>query len=364
MTTSLYYLGPRGTFTHQAAMLAAPRLNAIRRAMAAASPDRRGAASSAPSSAAPCDGTDLAIVEAPTAADIFERVSRHEGWGVIAWENNVEGYVVPNLDALLDARDVVGIDRVSIDIAFDAFVSDNHGELTEAAAHPHGLAQCAGFLRTRGLRPHPTDSNAAACRDIGPHQVALGPRLCGDLYGLQTLERNVQDFQGARTDFLVIVPRGTARACLEAERRLDADADHYESILGLVPLHTGPGTVATMLDVLRDAGLNMTSFISRPIKGRDGTYSFIATIDAAPWKPSFREALRGMTTSDTWAKTLAVYERRDRPDPPISAWMLPDGGVRPGDDGAGGAPGADGAPTAGEDRETRQEREERELLWR
>lgn len=361
MTTSLYYLGPRGTFTHQAAMLAVPRLNAIRRAMAAAS---SAPSSAAPSSAAPCDGTDLAIVEAPTAADIFERVSRHEGWGVIAWENNVEGYVVPNLDALLDARDVVGIDRVSVDIAFDAFVSDDHGELTEAAAHPHGLAQCAGFLRTRGLRPHPADSNAAACRDIGPHQVALGPRLCGDLYGLQTLERNVQDFQGARTDFLVIVPRGTARAYLEAERRLDADADHYESILGLVPLHTGPGTVATMLDVLRDAGLNMTSFISRPIKGRDGTYSFIATIDAAPWKPSFREALRGMTTSDTWAKTLAVYERRDRPDPPISAWMLPDGGVRPGDDGAGGAPDADGAPTAGEDRETRQEREERELLWR
>ena len=64
----------------------------------------------------------------------------------------------------------------------------------------------------------------------------------------------------------------------------------YESVLTLIPLVTGPGVLANLLDVFRDAGLNMTSFISRPIKGRTGTYSFIATLDAAamgatlPWR--------------------------------------------------------------------------------
>ena len=61
----------------------------------------------------------------------------------------------------------------------------------------------------------------------------------------------------------------------------------YESVLTLIPLVTGPGVLADLLDVFRDAGLNMTSFISRPIKGHDGTYSFIATFDAAPWERRF-----------------------------------------------------------------------------
>jgi chorismate mutase/prephenate dehydratase len=71
----------------------------------------------------------------------------------------------------------------------------------------------------------------------------------------------------------------------------------------------------------------MTSFISRPIKGNDGTYSFIATIDAAPWQTNFKGALNRLIAAGTWIKTLAVYARRERPNPPVTSWMLPQGGV-------------------------------------
>ena len=308
-TIPLYYLGPRGTFTQQAANTVVPRLSRV-------------------------SGHGFDTREASTAIEIFDRVAARDGWGVVAWENNVEGYVVPNLDALLDAAGIAAVERVVVDIAFDAFVLPGHGELTEVTAHPHGLAQCSGFIKGTGVTPRPADSNAAACRDVGPHQIALGPSLCGELYGLQTYRRAVQDFQGAHTDFLVIAPRDDARAYLRAMRGEPGmdDADGYESILGLVPLNTGPGALANLLDVFRDAGLNMTSFISRPIKGQDGTYSFAATIDAAPWKPSFHAVLERVTDADTWAKTLAVYRRPDRPYPPVSAWMLPSGGVKPGND--------------------------------
>ena len=87
----------------------------------------------------------------------------------------------------------------------------------------------------------------------------------------------------------------------------------YESVLTLIPLVTGPGVLANLLDVFRDAGLNMTSFISRPIKGRTGTYSFIATLDAAPWEQRFHGALVEIAEHGDWAKTLAVYPRRERP---------------------------------------------------
>lgn len=113
-------------------------------------------------------------------------------------------------------------------------------------------------------------------------KIAFGPSICGELYNVTRIGTAVQDYQGAQTDFLVLAPRKEAGKLLE-QPRSQADME-YESVLTLIPLVTGPGVLANLLDVFRDAGLNMTSFISRPIKGRTGTYSFIATLDAAPWE--------------------------------------------------------------------------------
>nr|WP_286219339.1 prephenate dehydratase domain-containing protein [Paraoerskovia sediminicola] len=106
-----------------------------------------------------------------------------------------------------------------IDIEFDAFVRPGHGRLTEIVAHPHGLAQCQELTRRTGLREVPAASNAAACRDVADHQVALGPPLCGELYGLETFERGVNDYRGARTRFLTIAPRAGRGAPSPGTRR-------------------------------------------------------------------------------------------------------------------------------------------------
>lgn len=72
----LFYLGPEGTFTHQAAMTAADQFATL---------------------------GDFDLIALPDVPAIMQAVQSRQGWGVIAWENNVEGYVVPNLDALIDA---------------------------------------------------------------------------------------------------------------------------------------------------------------------------------------------------------------------------------------------------------------------
>lgn len=364
----LFFLGPRGSFTHQAAASAAEALAGSR--------------------------GDVALEARENVPAIICDVEAGEGWGVIAWENSVEGYVVPNLDAVIDAKDLAGLSRLSMDIAFDAFVradenveiatavadesvatpgacteniavardgeangtnagSVRNGDsgnsarasvgerdgqssesikrtsyissLREITAHPHGLAQCTKFARAHDLTPVPASSNAAACRDIKPGQVALGPSLCGKLYGLKTLEHNVQDFGGANTDFLVVAPRDDVRAVLQ-EYRQNKVVD-FETIIAVIPLSTGPGVIAKLLDSVRDEGLNMTSLMSRPIKGHAGTYSFIITLDAAPWQANFSHLLHQIVAEGDWAKTLAVYPRGEHPNPPVDTWMLPQGGI-------------------------------------
>ena len=299
----LHFLGPEGTFTHQAALEAANLMDTRLSCRA----DLR-----------PC----------PDAASIVAAVEEGRGWGVLAWENNVEGHVVPNMDALIDAQAVAGFGMVRLSIVFDAFVRADHGPLRQVAAHPHGLAQCKCFITETGLNPVTANSNAAACRDLGPDQMALGPRICGSLYGLETYRRQVQDYQGARTDFLLLAPRD--QAALLA-RRLAPGGD-FESIVTFIPLNTGPGVLANLLDRLRDAGLNMTSFMSRPIKGHDGTYSFVASIDAAPWQKGLHQVLADLLERGDWLKTLAVHPRTPHPAPPICEWMLPRAGAFRGED--------------------------------
>jgi chorismate mutase/prephenate dehydratase len=298
----LFYLGPEGTFTHQAAIMAADQFSLL---------------------------GDFDAVAMPDVPSIMRAVQSHQGWGVIAWENNVEGYVVPNLDALIDASDAAGFARIGVDVAFNAFgvpgadLADLNG--APVSAHPHGLAQCTRFIEAHGLVSEPTSSNAAACRDLSAGRVALGPAICGELYGLDTLSAQVQDFEGAHTEFLVVAPRDVVQDL--SVRVQHHDAVEFETIVTFIPLATGPGVLADLLDLLRDAGLNMTSFISRPIKGHDGTYSFIATFDAAPWESRFHTVLAHIAAHGDWVKTLAVYPRRERPNPPVDAWMLPEGGV-------------------------------------
>ena len=104
----------------------------------------------------------------------------------MAWENNVEGYVVPNLDALIDAKDLVGFARVGVNVEFDAYVAQgaDPAEARIATAHPHGLAQCKRFIAEHRLSTQPATSNAAACRDLIPGEIAFGPAICGELYDI------------------------------------------------------------------------------------------------------------------------------------------------------------------------------------
>lgn len=311
----LYYLGPEGTFTHQAALAVRQHLTHN---------EERD------------NTSNIELVPCTNAREILEHAQ--ESWGVIAWENNVEGYVVPNLDMVIDAHNTAGFLRVRVDITFDAFVTARTWEefdgnidaiLEQAStvhAHPHGLAQCTKFAHEYHLQPVAHDSNAQACRDVPDGAIALGPSICADIYPVHRIGSHIQDFDGAHTDFLAIAPREKVGAMFARARAYD-DAN-FESVIAFIPLATGPGVLANLLDVLRDAGLNMTSFISRPIKGHDGTYSFIATLDAAPWEERFQRTFSQIAEHGDWVKTLAVYPRHERENPPVNEWMLPSGGVQ------------------------------------
>ncbi|PFG42487.1 prephenate dehydratase [Isoptericola jiangsuensis] len=271
------YLGPEGTFTHQAV-----------RTWAASRVPVPGDVEAVPLTAV----TAVHDAVADGAADL----------GVVAIESSVEGYVVPSVDMLLGSADVVAVDEVVLDVSFDAFVRPGHGTLTEITAHPHGLAQCRRFAAAHGLADVPASSNAAACRDVAPHQVALGPRLCGELYGLDTLARRVEDFPGARTRFLVLDRRSRARARLAA-----TTAGSWRTLVAVTPVVTGPGVLARVTRTFAERGVNMSSLVTRPLKAREGQYVFVVTLDAAPWDDPVRDLFADLLAAGDALKVLGAY---------------------------------------------------------
>ena len=174
------------------------------------------------------------------------------------------------------------------------------------------------------MKEKPASSNAAACRDLVPGEVALCPRICADLYNRQIVSEAVEDFSGARTEFLVLAPRDQALDFVNVQRE---NFSSFSSIIAFIPRSTGAGVLANLLDVVRDHGLNMTSFMSRPIKGQDGLYSFIATVDAAPWDSTCKAMIQEVVEHGDWVRVLAVYSSDKRKNPVMDDWMLPHGGV-------------------------------------
>ena len=297
----LCYLGPEGSFTHQAALKVQQQLQSF-------------------------DNLQLIPTACENVRSIASEIEENHHLGVIAWENNIEGVVIPNLDLLIDAKNMVGIARVGVDISFDAVVckSDSIDNCSTIVAHPHALAQCRKFAQEHGLKEKTASSNAAACRDLVPGEIALCPRICADLYNRQIVSEAVEDFSGARTEFLVLAPRDEALNFVNTQRE---NFSSFSSIIAFIPRCTGAGVLANLLDVVRDHGLNMTSFMSRPIKGQGGLYSFIATVDAAPWDSTCKDMIQEVVEHGDWVRALAVYPSDKRNNPVMNDWMLPNGGV-------------------------------------
>jgi prephenate dehydratase len=268
------YLGPEGTFTQEAALVAAGSVK-------------------------------LAMVPLPTVFDVVMAV--HDGTverAVVPIENSLEGSVSATLDALaMETEDVV-IVAESVHPIRQCLIAREALELDGievVVSHPQANGQCSRFIRTRlaGARVMTSNSTADAVRMVaerGGRWAALGTRLAAELYGCQVLRAGVEDLADNETRFVWLARRrpGGSRPKPGLPGAGPPLGPFKTAIVFWGVGSDAPGWLVGCLSEFASRGVNLTRIESRPRKQGLGRYMFFADIEGRDDEGPVREALDGL----------------------------------------------------------------------
>ena len=145
-------------------------------------------------------------------------------------------------------------------------------DVRRVVSHPQALAQCAAYIRRRGLESLPAANTARAARQVGeakdPALAAIASRETAELYGLTILDEDINDSGLNSTRFAVF-----SRA---ENRELPAQASGF--LLQFTVNHIA-GALAQALQVIGGHGFNMRTLRSRPMKDLPWHYYFYAEVE-------------------------------------------------------------------------------------
>jgi prephenate dehydratase len=264
------YLGPEGTFTHEALI-----------GMAA--------------------GADIELVPLPTIYDTVMAV--HSGLverGLVPIENSLEGSVNATLDALaMETEDVAILGEVvrPIEHCLIARRPIDLADIETVVSHPQASAQCARFIRTRLPRAQVLSgsSTAEAVRMVAEHDgpwAALGTRTAADRYGCQVLRAGVEDVADNETRFVWL---GRAGAPSDGPGPGGGMSGPWKTAIVFWGVGSEePGWLVGCLAEFADRDVNLTRIESRPRKQGLGRYMFFLDIEGRDVEDHVAEALAGL----------------------------------------------------------------------
>ncbi len=232
------YLGPEGSYSHQAAE------------------SRFGALSYY---------LPLNSIEA-----VFKVLQNKEAkYGVIPIENNTEGAVGTTIDSL-NKYDSKIVAELYMDIHHSfATIAEDLKEIKRIYSHPQGYNQCKNFLEEHFLMDVefiPTYSTSAAAKKAkeDKNSAAICSAIAAKLYKLPIHFEKIEDNLANQTRFLI----------LSDFKNQKSDNDKTSII---AKTDNSPGSLVSFLKNFQDHGINLTKIDSRPL--RDEKYKSMFFID-------------------------------------------------------------------------------------
>ena len=267
-TLRIGYLGPEGSFSHEA-------VSTMENVTPVA-----------------CESiTDLLAAVADSSLD----------QGLVPLENAIEGTVSATIDGLVFDHELVIVQEIVIPIRLhllarpDVTIED----LTSVRSYVHALAQCRVYLHGLDVAIEQTTSTSQAAREVADSiepWAAVASTLAGELFGLVVLATDIEDHPDNATRFVVVgrervaAPTGHDRTTIVCFQ----DADHPGSLYGIL------GRFAA-----RD--INLTKLESRPTKRGLGDYCFVIEFEGHVGDDVIADCLADLQAHLARVKFLGSY---------------------------------------------------------
>lgn len=265
------YLGPAGTFSEQAALQ--------------------------------FFGSSIEHVPCSSIDEVFRATaSGSAGYGVVPVENSTEGVVSRSLDLFLNSPlHIVG--ETSLMVRHNLLRLTGSMDGIEAVyAHPQALAQCQGWLTTHlpEAARHAASSNAEGARlaSTNPAWAGIASERAASQFGLHMPAHGIQDDAFNRTRFAVVCLPQTLPA---------PPASGKDCISLVVSVTNRPGAVHDLLVPLKDHGVSMTRFESRPARSGQWDYYFYIDLQGHPTQQHVATALTKLQQLCAFYKVLGTY---------------------------------------------------------
>ena len=188
--------------------------------------------------------------------------------GIMAIENSIAGSILPNYN-LLQKSNLKIVGEVYLQIKQNLLVNPGVAleDIREVHSHTMALQQCYDYLDKYKWKLVETDDTALSAKHIHQHKskhiAAIASKLAAELFQLEMIAPNIHTLKNNYTRFLVVQREEIVKEIEGANKAsIHFHTDHSK------------GSLAKVLMLIADEGINLSKLQSFPIPGSDFQYAF------------------------------------------------------------------------------------------
>ncbi len=219
-------------------------------------------------------GDDITTIECNSFKQTFDKLQVKEAdYVVMAIENSIAGSILPNYSLLLSYNfPVVGEVYLPIQLHLMALPGVKFEDVKIVTSHPIAIRQCVDFFDEYPHLKVVESSDTAACaKRIREEQltdtVAIANTLAANLYDLEILERRIESNKKNFTRFLILTHHENAGKIIADKASLCFQVSNEV------------GSLAKVLNILAEEGVNMSKIQSMPVLGKRNEYNFYVDVE-------------------------------------------------------------------------------------
>ncbi len=238
-------------------------------------------------------------------------------YGILPLENTTSGGLNEIYDLLLHSQvSIVGEERCRLDHCLIGATGAGLAGIKRIYCHSQAVAECRNFLsKLHGVHIELFTDSATSVRKIKEEgdatQAAIASEEAARSFGLAVIQREIANQKNNSTRYIVF-----ARAPRHVDMRIPC-----KTSLVMGTSHQ-PGSLSDVLQVFREAGINLTKLESRPVADNPGEEMFYVDFEGNVEDGRVQRALQELTRCTRFLKVLGCYPSYDLPQAVVAPQIM------------------------------------------